>query len=208
MPKRKYKKSGIAPLVETDPLELTDKRLDPAEAVCREREELLKQSAQFKIPGQNELEDPDRSLGPRLSFQELINRLTRISPDLKARDGSAGNIALYYPRTTQELDQVLRDGSAYSSDVFFMFHKYVGGLPKTDIPEYSYVDIDASHLPTREHRGWRSILIGLIKSGATTYDKAVKEFGDPSGDSRSNRWCEQLANYRKDNYARPTANYN
>src|SRR5579862_1847765 len=128
-------------LIETDKAELGDKRLNPDEAVIKEREELLSMAAKNKIAGQAELEDPRRSLGPRISYTDLIARLRLIIPELHATDGSPGNIALYYPRDPKELEEAIREGLAVA-DEFFIFHKYVGGFPKEDIPEYSHIDID------------------------------------------------------------------
>lgn len=189
--------SNKAPLVETDPMELGDKRLNPEESVCREREDLLKVASAKKIYGQAELEDPMRAFGPRLQWTEVISKLHRCNPEIKVKDGIPGNVALYIRKRADEYsdaDMMMPDQRP--KDEFFLHHKYVTGFPKQPMHEYSTVDIDTSHLPTREHRGWRSVLIALIKSGAITYRSAVKEFGDPSGDLRSGRWFEQLQEYR------------
>lgn len=184
-----------APLVEVDPLELTDKRLNPEEAVIQKREECLSICAKKRIGGQDELEQADRGSGPRLQFSEIIGRLKREIPQLKAVDGSPGNVALYFPRTDEEFKEA-RNEWDFGRDEFFLHHKYVGGFPKQEIPEYSTVDIDTSLIATRENRGWRSILITLLKQGVMSYKQAIRQFGDVGTDVRGWRWREQTHAWR------------
>jgi hypothetical protein len=197
--KKKYKKSGIAPLVEVDRNELGDKRLDPAENVFRQREKALSEASQFKMADQGEMEDPSRQCGPRISHHTLLARLQKLAPQLTAKDSANNNLALYFPRNTDELDEAIREGAGLDSNdpVFFMSNKYVGGFPKEEIPEYSYVDIDTSKIATREHmRSWRSVLIGLLKAGVISYAQTVQAFGDPANDQRSKRWFRETLEWR------------
>lgn len=200
MAKRKFKKSGIAPLVEVDKNELGDKRLNPEEAVCREREALIEKAAVFRMPDQAEMENPDRQYGPRIPFQNLLDRLRSLAPALAAKNGSLGNVALYFPRTAEELDEAIREGQGIDTNdpEFFLHHKYVGGFPKEELPEFGYMDTDTSKVATHEHlRCWRTVLIGLIKAGVISYQQAIQEFGDPGGDQRSKRWFRETETWRK-----------
>src|ERR1700730_9830768 len=95
---KKLKKRVNAPYVETDIRNLGDSRLDPAEACQRERQELLDIESKKKIWGQAELEDHERSAGPRMAWTELIRKLQRCNQSLQVRDGSLGNVALYIPK--------------------------------------------------------------------------------------------------------------
>lgn len=186
-----------APYVETDKRMLGDSHLSPEEGVIREREKCLKQAGQYRIYGQAELENPERALGPRLPYTQFIAKLRYIATELKAIDGSQGNIALYYPRSAEDYAATLREWSERGkNDHFFQYHRYVGGFPKEDLPEYSTVDIDTSLLPTRERRGWRSVLITLIKQGVVSFNDAVSMFGDVGTDRRGWRWNEQLHPWR------------
>lgn len=192
-----------APYVETDKRMLGDSHLDPAENVYKQREELLAKAGRFRIYGQHELENPDRGLGPKLQYTELISRLRQIAPRLKAIDGSPGNIALYFPRTRRDYEDTLREWDwehDMKQDPFFRRMRYVGGFPKHDLPEYSTVDIDTSLLPTRERRGWRSVLITLVKQGVVSYHDAVRQFGDVGMDRRGWRWNEQLRPWKQRPY--------
>lgn len=178
-------------LIQTDIEELGDKRLNPDEAVYREREELLKLAATRKISGQAELEDAERSCGPRLSWQEVIRRLRLCNPQLQFHDAQVSrDIAVYRPKNRVELeaDRYERDPEKRE---WWNDHKYVGGFPKQDLPEYSHVILDSSNLPVREIRGWRSVLMSIIKANGITYASAVQQFGEAIG-HRSGRWHEQL----------------
>lgn len=190
-------KSRKAPLVEADINELGDKRLNPEEGVAQKREECLSMVANRRIGGQSELEDKERGSGPRLQFTEIISRLRREIPTLRVLDGSPGNIALYVPRTDGEFREAKAEWD-WGRDEFFLYHKYVGGFPKQEIPEYSTIEIDTSLLPTRENRGWRSILITLLKQGVMSYRQAVRQFGDVGSDRRGWRWREQTAKWRQE----------
>src|SRR5690242_6202444 len=176
---------------------LGDSHLDARENVAKMREQCLKLASKYITEDQAELQNADRSIGARMPHAELLRRLKKICPQLTAREGSPGNIALYYPRNSDELYEALTDGS-YSTDTFFIFNKYVGGMPKEDLPEWGYVDIDTSLIATHEHlRGWRTILIGLLKAGAVSYAEVVKEFGDPAMDKRNSVWMKKTLEWRQ-----------
>lgn len=197
--------TGKAPLVETDIHELGDERLNPEEAVIRERTALLAKASQYRIYGQDELEDPERALGPRLQYTEVLSRLKRVCPQLKVQDGSEGNIALYYPRSAKDYEATVKEWDHTErgkDDHFFQYHRYVGGFPKQELAEYSTLDIDTSLLPTRENRGWRSVLITLIKQGVISYNEAVSQFGDVGTDKRGWRWKEQLYPWKSKPYTK------
>lgn len=183
-------------LIETDINELGDKRLDPKEGVAMQREKCLQAASRYRIDQQDELSDERRSQGVRLSSSQLLARLEKLVPGLKGRDGYPGNLALYYPRTEKQLYEALVEGGA--NDEFFIFHRYVGGFSKDDLPEWGYVDLDTSLIATREHlRGWRTVLIGLMHAGILSYQDAIQEFGDPAGDQRSKIWMQKTLEWRQ-----------
>ena len=184
--------------------QLGDKHLNPEEAVIREREDLLRIESKKKIWGQAELENTDRSAGPRLYYTEILRRLWLINPQLKVKEGVEGSVALYRTLEPWEYDPELPLYSSEGSrrtDVektdWFNHHKYVGGMEKGWLPEYSHVLLDTSHLATREIRGWRSVLLSLIKGKAISVEGAIEQFGDPSLDQRSGRWQEQIWEFKQ-----------
>ena len=200
------KKRKGAPYVETDRAELGDKRLNPEESVIRERESLLSICATRRIWGQDELEKAERADGPRLPYTELLRRIRLCNSAIVAKDGMEGSVALYIrkrPEEYTESDNILRFqpwlaremNIPVPKDEFFIDHKYLTGFKKEAIAEYSYVTIDSSLLPHREMRGWRSVLIALIKAGAVRYATAITHFGNPESDKRSVRWFDQLQKF-------------
>jgi hypothetical protein len=167
-------------LWQTDINELGDKRLNEKESVIRLREECLAEASVCKIDGQDELEKAERSAGPRMYYTEIISRIRKENPQFYVKDGIPGNVALY--ATVMNEEGIPEE-------------RYVGGIPKEWLPEYSHVILDSSHLPIREIRGWRSVIIALVKSGVLTYKQAVNQFGEATG-SRSTRWHQQLHKYK------------
>jgi hypothetical protein len=179
-----------------DSRELGDSRLSWSESNARERESLLKTCAKKKIYGQEELEDPERSGGARLEWRDFLHRLQNCNPGILPKDGKPGSVALYVRKRSEELSESDFDPATRPDDEFFIYHKYVGGFEQEPLPEYSSIGIDSSHLATGEWRGWRSVLLGLIKARVISYREALREFGDPTFDARSTRWFEQTADYR------------
>jgi hypothetical protein len=180
-------------LIQPDSSELGDGRLSPEESVIKEREDLLRKEARKKIWGQAELEDPGRSAGPRLYYTEIIRRLLKLNPELMIQDGSKDQVAIYRPKRQDEYDWEQFDWSAPTS--WRWDFEYVTGMEKGWIPQWAHVELDTSNLAKREIRGYRSVLIALIKARAISYRGAIQEFGDPSDDQRSGRWFEQLQKF-------------
>jgi len=205
---RKWKKSGIAPLVEVDPLELTDKRLSPEEVVAKEREELMKMESKKRIHGQDQLEDADRSSGPRINHNDLIKRVQKLNPGIHVKPGKMSlpgvrDAALYVRKRSYEYNEVdfmsaaesARWGFTAPKDDFFIHHKYCGGFPMEPLAEWGHCTVDSSNVALHEVRGWRSVLMALIKAKAITYQQAIAEFGDPINDPRAQFWFEQMLPY-------------
>jgi hypothetical protein len=184
------KQSHKAPLVQTDINELGDKRLDPKENVAKQREELLTlRHANHAYPGQDLLLKVDRSVGSRLHYSELIRRLQTLNPTILVKDGIPGHVALYRQKTAMEMEH---DGYDLARPRWYNEHKYVSGVPKTDIPEWGHLTADTDGIAIREARGWRSVVIAFVKNSVITYRQAVQEFGDPANDQRSKFWFEHL----------------
>lgn len=193
-------------LIQPDIHELGDERLDPTENVAKKREECLAMAANKRIYKQDELEDPTRALGPRIPFGEMVRKLRKLIPSVKVLDGSPGNVALYVPRDSGEVQarfyewyQEQEEAAARGrkrQDFFFLYHKYVGGFPKAELQEFTTIDIDNANLGTKEHRSWRTVLIGLLRQGLISYADVVREFGDIGTDRRGWRWNDSTRLWR------------
>lgn len=183
-------------LIQPDKNELGDKRLNPEEAVKREREELLKVASRFKVSHQDELSDADRSSGPKIYWRQLLYRLQKLNPLLRYKDSRVDGkdtVALYFPKTDAEK---INDGSFVTialteKERFFRDYRYVGGFDKDYLPFYSHLILDTSLLPTREVRGVMTVLLMLIKSKVITLEQVKAEFGNPADDQRSDIFMEQ-----------------
>lgn len=200
-------KAKRSALVETDIDELGDKRLSPEEAVHQQRELALDEAGRFRIPGQDDFEDKQRSQGTRLYYTEIIRRLQLCNPAVQVKkadnDRYGNNVALYIPKKAHEFtrsDWAVKNGAmaAPPKGMFFVDHKYCGSMPTGWIPEWGHVNTDTSLLPIIDPKdpvGWRGILVTLIKGGVIRYRDAIKYFGDPRFDQRSTWWFEYLQNH-------------
>lgn len=172
--------------------QLGDTHLDPKEEVVRQREELLKDISQRKAYGQEELDKSARSEGSRLYYSTLLKKLKNIYPHFLVKDGIPGNVAVYRPKTKE---QIALDGYDLTRPTWHNESIYVTGFAKYWIPEWGHFLNDTDGIAEREVRGWRSILIAMIKQGLFTYAAAIEEFGNPEHDQRSRFWFEQLHEY-------------
>jgi hypothetical protein len=198
-------------LIQANKSMLGDQFLDPKEALAQQKEINKGVIEERKIWGQKELEDHERSAGPRMPYQELIYRIRKLAgttvcgnPKIMVLEGSPGNVAIYVMKTRKELAETHEDELAEIRQKrppqglhpdFFYDYKYATGFPKEDIPEFAHLELDDRGLAKREIRGWRSVLIALIKAGAFSVQEANEEFGEARG-VRSHRWFEQLRDYR------------
>lgn len=180
-------------LVVNDRRLLGDSHLDAVENLAKVKEGNAAILEKRKIWGQKELEDHERSAGPRMPYQELIRRLQKLNQGIRVKDGSPGNVALYVLKNRREMEEPEREKSP--NGPFFDDHKYVGGMPMESLPEFAHVTLNQQGIAHREIRGWRSVLIGLIRAGVITYEQVKEEFGEPSG-PRAARWFEQLKSYK------------
>ena len=190
-------------LIQPDRNELGDRRLDPKEGVAKQREKCIAQAGLKRLEGQDDLEDPSRTLGPRIQFSDFVTRLKRIIPSLTVRDGSPGSVALYAPMNKQELEDSVRAWQYDTKDLFFRSNKYVGGFPKQPMHEYSGLDLEEyTRLANKEIRGWRTVLIMLLEQGLVSYRQLVAEFGDVGLDRRGWRWREATQKWRHNSEAK------
>ena len=121
------------------------------------------------------------AMGQPMAYQDLIRLLKRINSALIFEDGGVKDaIAVRYPGH-------LEDGT-YGK-------RYVTGFYKEVLPEFSCIQSDEHGRATRECRGWRTVLVPIIKQGIISYKDAVDVFGSPEG-QRSGRWKQLLSRER------------
>jgi hypothetical protein len=64
------------------------------------------------------------------------------------------------------------------------------------LPEFSIVHFNKDRQPIKEVRGWRTVLLRLIKNGGATEEQVQKVFGEPSSPNEARFWLRHLYEYR------------
>lgn len=120
-----------------------------------------------------------RRLGRVMHSSEFLTKIKHVVPNLQTRPGGIqGDISLY---------RVIGEEIAY-----------VCWLTEGYLPEFSLVKFNADMQPIREIRGWRTVLIRMIKVGLLTEQQAEKEFGRPTYPQEARFWERQLFWLRND----------
>jgi hypothetical protein len=170
-------------LIITDSAELGDGRLDPKESLAKLKEENKKLAASTRKPDQVILGNKGMAQGQPMEWTHLSYLLQKMCPSLVIRDGGVkGAVQIRYP----DPDEMYREDGGT---------RYVTGFYKDVLPEFSWETEDDRGRPTREIRGWRTVILALIKQHIITYADAVDVFGEPNG-QRNCRWMELLREYR------------
>lgn len=164
-------------LIQIDRTQLGDSHLDAVENLAKLREDNAVLDQKFKIYGQAELEKTTMECGTPMAYQNLIRLITRINPSIICEDGGYPNaIAVRIPG-------IQADGT-YGK-------RYVTGFQKEVLQEFSGMRTDERGRPHREVRGWRTVVLALIRQHIISYKNAVDVFGEPNG-SRAGRWQQLL----------------
>lgn len=151
--------------------------ISPAEAVAKAKEDTIRQAADKRIPDQALLENKDMAQGYYLDWNEFVRRVGRLNTQILFQPGGiSGAIAVRYPKP---------DGMGGVA------LEYVTGFYCKPLQEYSNVTTDDKGLPTREERGWRSVLHALVRAGALTKKQCDLAFGPALG-QRSTLWYRNL----------------
>lgn len=175
-------------LVLNDSSDLGDIKLSPQEANVKIREENQKLTDKRRIPNQSLLEDHDMAFGTPMAYTELIRRIKKIAPHVIIEDGGIqGAVAVRH---------LAWDPYGGDDTMGAMGKKYITGFYKQILPEFSSITTNKkTGLPAREIRGWRTVLLALMHSGAVSFEALKKEFKDPVG-QRSSLWNEQTQEER------------
>ncbi len=170
-----------------DPLAMCQQCVDLTFKSCIARDEVpayVKQDMERRLAPQRlrnqelMMNAPSR-MGRTLSSSELIMHLQRLIPGFKTSPGGILGDISFYRALGDTIDSL-------------------GWVTKGIVPEYSIVHVDARGLPKSEQRGWRTVLIRLIKHGVITEAQCDREFGLPSQGEVSCLWREALWDHRQD----------
>lgn len=166
---------------------LGDKRVENAEGVARLREQVQVLADTKRIPNQDMLENQDMAVGTPMSPALFIEKLRKFPNVLVEPGGWPNAVAV---RT------VVRDTDFESPTFGKQIKRYVTGFV-TDrvLPEFSHILTNDMGVPTREVRGWRTVLLALFHQKVVTLAQLKAAFGDANG-QRSKLWAEQTQSAR------------
>ena len=167
-----------APVVFPDIHELGDTRLDPKENVAKLKEKIVAQRKGHVLPEQPYLL-MQAAVGRPLGWREFIRKLKKLNPALIIMDGGYPNaIQLRLPDPNPE------PGEPNT--------KYVGGFKKQVLSEFDTATTDEWGVADKFERGWRTVILHLIKWGYARKEDADRIFGEASGNTRSDLWSRQI----------------
>ena len=162
--------------------------LSTSEHIARKREQNYNSEAikKQRWEDQEELKDDESRVGRPMKHTDFLSVVQKLVPCLYVTEGRIqGHLAIYQvaggPKPAW-------DGNDY---------KYLFFCPSGILPEFSQYEFDPrTNVPIREsNRGWRTVLLRLIKCGLLTEDTCNRVFGRPEG-KPSNRWHHELWKYR------------
>ena len=175
-------------LILPDSSSLGDTHLSPAENVEKLKEGIRQTVSRDRMPNQTLLEDKDMSLGAAMAPKQFIQKLQKMNPAILVEPGGVpGAVAVRIRHLDDDVESPTR--GTYVK-------KYITGFfTDSVIPEFSNILPDKWGRATREIRGWRSVLLALLKAGALTYPQIKAVFGEPLG-QRNVLWREQTQQER------------
>lgn len=135
---------------------------------------------------QDELVNSEARVGRPMRHNDLFTVLHRLVPNLYVTPGRInGHLAVYQTAACPQPQWQDRD------------FRYLFYCPEGTLPEFSQYEFDEKlDIAKRESmRGWRTILLRLIRIGLLSEDVCNKVFGRPEGPS-STRWHRELWQYR------------
>ena len=124
----------------------------------------------------NDYRNETSRMGHRLYHAQFLGRLFKIAKNLYVTEGRVENcLALYQVGGVKRPD--------WNNQTF----RYLMYVPTGWLYEYSTIEFGDYDIPIREkERGWRTILLRLIKSGIVSAKDVDEEFGEASGPASIN----------------------
>lgn len=135
---------------------------------------------------QEEYRNDAARIGRPMHHTDLLAKLEKLIPSLYIVEGRiVGDLAIY--RTFSQPQPQL-EGRTFE----YLFYTPTGYLP-----EYSIIEFDEIRdVPIREKmRGWRTVLLRLIKAGLITESECNRNFGHATGQA-SSVWYRKLSEHR------------
>lgn len=153
------------------------KRITGMEALRRSFEETDKELIKYRLDDQDALKNAEARMGKPMSHSDLFRRVSKCNPRITMEDSLNDPLVAGFYLTT-------REGK-----------KYLVAFDKGYLPEFSIVVTDNADLPIKERRGWRTVLLRLLKQRALTWRQILAVWGDAHGHS-SKLWQIQTRHYK------------
>ena len=121
-------------------------------------------------------------VGQMKHSSEIVGRLKKLIPDLFITDGNIiGDLALYKTFGQPQPDL---EGRSF---------QYIGYMPMGWMPEFSLYQYDSARdvVIKEDQRGWRSVLLKIIRAGLVTQEQCDTVFGKAEGPA-STIWYRTL----------------
>lgn len=160
-------------------------RLSTSEHLCDQREKNYNAVAAQRWQHQEDYRNDSARIGRRMQCSDFVFVLHELVPNLYITDGRiAGDLAVF---RTYGQPQPRLDGR----DFEYLFY-----IPTGLLPEYSLYEFNERDIPVREkQRGWRTVLLRLIKSGLLTEETCNRVFGEAHGEAAT-VYLRHLHNFR------------
>lgn len=180
-----------APSVIIDPTVLGDRLPRDKDSIAQKTEKTQNfRDEHHKLPGQDFLTNQDMAAVNYLEPFDFIRRLRKLNASLLFGVGGVpGCVSLW----TTALDD---EPTSPTYGKLVEMPISCGFRVDRPLPEFSWLETDKWNIATKEgERGWRTVLMRLIKGGFLKYHAVKAEFGEPHGE-RGKLWHEQLREYR------------
>jgi hypothetical protein len=163
----------------------TAERLSTEEHIARQKEMNYNASQSQRWDHQEELYDDAARVGKPLLSNDLVFTLRELIPNLYITQGRIiGDLAVF---KTYGTPQPSLDGKTF---------EYLFYIPTGILPEFSQYEFNDRNVAVREkQRGWRTVLLRLIKAKMLTEEMANKVFGPAEGKA-SARYNRKLYEFR------------
>lgn len=162
--------------------------LSVAEHTYQQRERNMNSDALKKQRwfDQEELKDEASRLGRQMKSADFLAVVQRLVPNLYITDGRiVGHLAVFQ---TAAFPQTAWEGRTFK----YLFYSDTGLLPEFSIYEF---DLVRNVIIREKKRGWRTVLLRLVKANLLEESKVNQVFGRAEG-SPANRYNRELQKYR------------
>ena len=129
------------------------KQIAGREALARSFEDTDRQLAQHRLPQQDEWKECERRLGRGMTHVALFNYVRKyIHSVVMETSFNDPAVAGFYSHDTRG-------------------KRYLVAFNTGFLPEWSIITTDRADLPIKERRGWRTVLLHLLKRRAITFSQ-------------------------------------